>query len=597
MNKLTERINQIYERFENDDFTDGIKNELRTINDYAKALDDGALLVAIVGDVKAGKSTFCNLLANKSICQTDSKECTARPMFITNGDNKYRTYTRTIGNATDKRIIFEQILSNIIRNSNDEIVGIEITSNPITEGSKKDSNENKTYFLTSFSVDSSDLVKNKIVFADLPGLNGSKFKFDEFQEILLSRADYIIFIQNSTTDTTDSDINVFNYIGENNSNVMISVFMNLFDKDSYKVEDANKSRKEAEEKLSAILNKWWLKKFINLNGTMSVVVNLGILEARRENSVRAERKTDAETEYGLFCDFKNKFTENVINKSDEIRKPNIEHNINSRVLKLAKKVDDTIKEHETKINEYNDFAEKASNVQNIIDQNLKTTDSRAWTIDISTIINSRKPQIKTKADYEDVKTKVEKFLKSLREDVVKAFQNKIQEVCKTVNSETMMKVKAIDKDFRDTLNLTADIRVEPFKLESDNEFTKEVSNTFTKPNEVLEEPNILKRWFRFLGTMTYSPEQFDDITELTMAVAVGELSNKSEQFETFEKDFNRYIQAEINKYTEKLSSDIYNKISDKCERKKVNIIEDYEGYCTEKERLVDLKEALDNVAK
>ena len=98
----------------------------------------------------------------------------------------------------------------------------------------------------------------------------------------------------------------------------------------------------------------------------------------------------------------------------DIRKPNIEHNLNTRIQRLAKKVDDAIKEHENKINDYNEFAEKSSNVQNIIDQNLKTTDSRAWTIDISTIINSRKPQIKTKADYEDVKTKVEKFLKTFR---------------------------------------------------------------------------------------------------------------------------------------------------------------------------------------
>ena len=61
--------------------------------------------------------------------------------------------------------------------------------------------------------------------------------------------------------------------------------------------------------------------------------------------------------------------------------------------------------------------------------------------------------------------------------------------------------------------------------------------------------------------------------------------------------FNRYIQDEISKFTEKLSADLYNKISDKCERKKANIIGDYDGYCIEKERLVDLKEALDNVAK
>jgi len=595
MNILSEKISKLFERFEDADFKDEIKNELRSINDYAKALDDGALLVAIVGDVKAGKSTFCNLLANKSICQTDSKECTARPMFITNGDSQYRTYTATSGVSKDKRITFEQILSSIITDSNDEIPGIEVKSKQITEDSKRDSNENKDYFLTSFSVDSSDLVKEKIVFADLPGLNGSKFNFDEFQQILLSRADFIIFIQNSTTDTTDSDIKVFNYIGENNSNVMVSVFMNLFDKDSYD-EDAN-SRKEAEEKLSVILNKSLFKRFINLNHELSTVVNLGILETRRRNAVKAERKDDAEREYSFFSDFVRRFTENVINKADDIRKPNIEHNLNMRINKLAKKVDDAVKEHEAKICEYNDFAEKTSNVQNIIDQNLKTTDSRAWTIDISTIINSRKPQIKTKADYEDVKTKVEKFLKSLREDVVKAFQNKIQEVCKTVNFETMMKVKAIDKDFRDMLNLTSDIRVTPFRLESDNEFIKDVNNTFTKPNEVLEEPNILKRWFRFLGTMTYSPEQFDDITELTMAVAVGELSNKSEQFETFEKDFNRYIQTEIAKYIEKLSSDIYNKIIDKCERKKVNIIEDYDGYYIEKEQLVDLKETLCNIQK
>lgn len=595
MNTLSEKISKIFERFEDADFKDEIKNELRSINDYAKALDNGALLVAIVGDVKAGKSTFCNLLANKSICQTDSKECTARPMFITNGDNQYRTYTTTTGASKDKRITFEQILSSIITDSNDEIPGIEVRSKQITEDSKKDSNENKDYFLTSFSVDGSDLVKDKIVFADLPGLNGSKFNFDEFQQILLSRADYIIFIQNSTTDTTDSDIKVFNYIGENNGNVMVSVFMNLFAKSDY--DENDNSRKEAEDKLSAILNKGLFKKFINLNHEMSTVVNLGILESRRQNTVKHDRKNDAENEYTIFRDFIRRFTENVINKSDDIRKPNIEYNINSRIQKLSKKVDDAIKDHENNINAYNDFAEKSSRVQSIIDQNLKITDSRAWTIDISTIINSRKPQIKTKADYEDVKTKVEKFLKSLREDVVKAFQNKIQEVCTTVTTDTNTKVKAINKDFSDTLNLTADIRVTPFRLESDNEFTKEVSNTFTKPNEVLEEPNILKRWFRFLGTMTYSPEQFDDITELTMAVAVGELSNKSEQFETFEKNFNRYIQAEIAKYNEKLSSDLYNKISEKCERKKANIIEDYDGYSIEKDRLVDLKDALSYVAK
>ena len=595
MNTLSEKISKIFERFEDADFKDEIKNELRSINDYAKALDNGALLVAIVGDVKAGKSTFCNLLANKSICQTDSKECTARPMFITNGDNQYRTYTTTTGASKDKRITFEQILSSIITDSNDEIPGIEVRSKQITEDSKKDSNENKDYFLTSFSVDGSDLVKDKIVFADLPGLNGSKFNFDEFQQILLSRADYIIFIQNSTTDTTDSNIKVFNYIGENNGNVMVSVFMNLFAKSDY--DENDNSRKEAEDKLSAILNKGLFKKFINLNHEMSTVVNLGILESRRQNTVKHDRKNDAENEYTIFRDFIRRFTENVINKSDDIRKPNIEYNINSRIQTLSKKVDDAIKDHENNINAYNDFAEKSSRVQSIIDQNLKITDSRAWTIDISTIINSRKPQIKTKADYEDVKTKVEKFLKSLREDVVKAFQNKIQEVCTTVTTDTNTKVKAINKDFSDTLNLTADIRVTPFRLESDNEFTKEVSNTFTKPNEVLEEPNILKRWFRFLGTMTYSPEQFDDITELTMAVAVGELSNKSEQFETFEKNFNRYIQAEIAKYNEKLSSDLYNKISEKSKRKKANIIEDYDGYSIEKDRLVDLKDALSYVAK
>ncbi|MBR4268148.1 MAG: dynamin family protein, partial [Bacteroidales bacterium] len=354
MNILSEKISKLFERFEDADFKDEIKNELRSINDYAKALDDGALLVAIVGDVKAGKSTFCNLLANKSICQTDSKECTARPMFITNGDSQYRTYIATSGVSKDKRITFEQILSSIITDSNDEIPGIEVKSKQITEDSKRDSNENKDYFLTSFSVDSSDLVKEKIVFADLPGLNGSKFNFDEFQQILLSRADYIIFIQNSTTDITDSDIKVFNFIGENNGNVMVSVFMNLFAKSDY--DENDNSREEAKDKLSTILNKGLFKKFINLNHEMSTVVNLGILESRRQNTVKNERKNDAENEYTIFREFIKRFTENVINKSDDIRKPNIEHNLNTRIQRLAKKVDDAIKEHENKINDYNEFA-------------------------------------------------------------------------------------------------------------------------------------------------------------------------------------------------------------------------------------------------
>ena len=70
MSELPVKINNIYQEFNNKLDNEDVKNELFRINDYAQTIDNGAFLIVIIGAVKAGKSTLCNLVADKQIAQT-----------------------------------------------------------------------------------------------------------------------------------------------------------------------------------------------------------------------------------------------------------------------------------------------------------------------------------------------------------------------------------------------------------------------------------------------------------------------------------------------------------------------------------------------
>lgn len=594
MEELTEKISEIYQRFENEDFKDDIKQELRTINDYAKALDDGALLIAIMGDVKAGKSTFCNILANRTICQTDTDECTEKPMLITKGDDKYITY-KSVGKSNDKNLLFEQILSGIIRNSNEGLHEVDVQESNITEESVIDSNKNANYFLTAFSLSDSEIIDDKVVFADLPGINGKKFQWNWFQETLLYRADYIIFVINSTSAITDSDKKAFEKIYENNKGVMISITMNFYQKSNYDSND--KSIEEANRKLNDIQDGGdsIFTKFPKFRRDLSTIINCGILECRSRNSIKPNWQEEADNEYNKLKKYYNNITENVINKADEIRKPHIEENIINRVKNLINKLDNIINEYQNKIKNYQDFQEQTYKIPDLIKNCLSLDSNQTWNVEISKLFTINQPKINKTVRYAIVKKKIEKYNNELKKEVVFLFKTKIKDICKGLTSDFINKVKSLNSDFSDTIKLNTDISPKAFSIPEKNDCIDYIENEFTKVNDVVA-PNIIGAIFTLgISQLLYWSSRFEESVSNAQKIIIGTPGNKSEQIEDFEKQLNNLIKNNVEKYIEELSEEIRQNIEEKCKRKIDGIISNYEDYVRIKDRLIELKQELETI--
>ena len=590
MEALTEKISEIYQRFESVNFKEDIKKELRIINDYAKALDDGALLIAIVGDIKAGKSTFCNILANQSICQTDSQECTARPMLITKGFDKYKTY-KSVGNTNDKKVLFEQILSGIIRNTSEGIEGVDMQESDITEDCKVDSNKNPDYFLTSFSVSSSELVSDKVVFADMPGLNGSKFQFDWFHETLLSRADYILFVLNSTSDISDTDKVVFNKIYEYNEDVMISIVVNLFDKSSYDEDD--NSIAEAQKKLEDKQNEPIFSRFKYLRKDLSTVINLGILETYRRKRVKANRLEDAENEYLNLKHYIRQLTDNVINKSDEIRKPHIEKNIKKRIQNLIQKIGNTITDYDNQIKKYNQFQEQSSKVPDLIRHNLCKDNSTTWRVDIEKLFNISVPSTHTMIRYGAVKDKIREYNEMMKKEIIFLFQKKIQSIAKEITDEINKNVKALNTDLSNSIQLNCDIKPQQLSIPEGNDCIEYIRDKFTTIKDLID-----PQYFWILSTLgvsllCYGEGRVRNKGIDAQKIIIGEPGNKSAQIELFEKNLNDFIQDNYSRYVDELSEKIQQNMEKKCKQKSDGIISNYEDFVNVKGQLIELKNALE----
>ncbi|MBR4324100.1 MAG: dynamin family protein [Bacteroidales bacterium] len=591
MSELSEKINEIYEKYKNVDFEKEIKEELYRINDYAEALDDGAFLVVIIGDVNAGKSTFCNLLAHNDICQTDSEECTKKPLFITKGDNVYSTFKKKTGSFGDKKLIFEKILSKIVKGNAEDIDGVEIESTPISEDTVIDTNKHSDYFLTSVAVDEKGLVKDKIFFVDMPGLNGANANFDEFQQIILTRADYIIFIQNSTTDISVNDIKVFEFVQQHNSDVMFSVLMNLYDIDSYNKD--NTSKKDAADKLRNIFKKYPFANLKNKNEELSCVVNLGLVKSHTHHLTTDERLDDALNEYTKFVDFIDNISEKVISRSDEIRKPNVEKNIRDRVAKLASQVDDLIKEREKRIKRYDEFVSKSEDLPAMINAGMQY-DSEDFQIDTTKIKGVNLPTIDATIPYEETKKLVEDFILSLKNKVVDAFDTTRKNAIAQITKKIGEKVSALNNELHNKVQFKSDVKAsKPFAVDN---FGKQVADNFIKVTSVLSEPGFLKKMFRWLpGVMSYDNDEFAAIVSKAKNRVINSDNSKSQLLETLEDKFNTELKAVAADYFEELEENIQSDISKKCETSKESMIPNYPDYCSVKDSLVYLKKELDNL--
>ncbi|MBO7440082.1 MAG: dynamin family protein [Bacteroidales bacterium] len=593
MSEITDRINDIYVRFESVDFKKEIKNELRTINDFAKALDGGALLVVIIGNVKAGKSTFCNILANDLICQIGNSECTNKPLFISKGYNEYRTYKRAKGSISNKNLTFEQILSNIIRNSTDEIEGIEINTNDKSADSPTDANENRDYLLTSFSVDENEMVKDNVIYVDMPGLDGSNYHFDAIQQILLSRADYVLFVQLSSTDFNLVNNKVFNDLYEVNPGVMMSMIMNLEERRAW--DKTVNEREDATDKMHTILNNTHFSRFRNRREDLSVVVNLGKLDDRRQGKYTAE----TDDEYQIFNNFVHRFAENVINKSDDFRQVNIEKNIISRINKLLNQVETEIDEREKRIKQYNDFQEQANTVSDLIDNNLSTDSSRSWTIDTEKLFSHILPTTTATTRYKKVKEKIKEYNDEMKNDILFLFKKRIEAISKELKGEFDNKVKALNTDFNTHIKLTTDIKASASTLSipDDNECIKCINEKFTTIEDLID-PQIFWTILTFgVNRLCFWKSRVDDAAKDAQQVIIGKPGNKSAQIELFERKMNDVIKDAISKYVYDLSGKIRHNVEDKCKRKINGIILNYEDYVSVKDELIELRDELRRIVK
>lgn len=589
MSELPEKINDIYKEFEQNMDNEDVRRELFRINDYAQTIDNGAFLIVIIGAVKAGKSTFCNLLAGEDVCQTDHAACTTRPMFITKGNNIYRTFKSTSNLVEDNVFVFEKILSNIIKKDEDkEIAGVESQKMPITKECIVDANDkNRDYFLTSFSVEGSELVRDKIVFVDMPGLDDANSSFNEYQKAILSRADYVIFIQKSTGDINTKDVEVFNYIHKCNSGVMTSVLMNWIDQASFDENDT--SFKDATEKLSKIENRPIISQFKNFQRELSAVINFGLVKSYKWNTITENRKKDGEKEYNTLKQLINSIITIIINRAVEIRKANIANNIYNRVSALSETINKIIGKREEKISLYNDFEQKAKYLfdSDKIQVKIVDNDSRQWMLQDDSYIKDSTPKLYRKMyDHKEMKHKVEEYLNKVKQQLNQEIEKTIEDAERKTKDALNDKIISLNYEIKKEIELETSIKAAPFEFKDNEAINLYVEEYFPTVSVILDKP----KWYQWIlhvrkGGMVHSKEDCLEIFDNACEPIKDSISMINTELDSL-------LKKRIKEYKKQIYGNIINDISEKCSTKKDDIIKDYKDYCDKTEQLKRLSKKL-----
>ena len=244
-----------------------------------------SFVVLVVGPVKAGKSTFVNLVANNYVSPTHFLECTVRPSIIHTGEKGQITIYRSKDIANDAKQmddILDCINGLIEKESVTDIdtTEVDLTESNINEYVKGGVRNEDNIILTAITTKGGPLIQENVFLVDMPGFDGSKANFDDLYATIVKRADLIIFVQSSNSAISKISSNFFDFIRTHNTSAPISLIHNVFEAaywraDSSKTEDIEYQRQYA---IHAIQQKG-----LSISEENAFNVNLGMVSDKRNN--------------------------------------------------------------------------------------------------------------------------------------------------------------------------------------------------------------------------------------------------------------------------------------------------------------------------
>lgn len=349
-NLLIDKLNTFIGRYETTSLymeNERHHNVIKKLIRVRREFESTRFFVLVVGPVKSGKSSFVNILARNTVSPTDVTECTAIPTIIGKSNteaahwNKIVSYIPKLPDINKEEVfddiidvlrgiadplVFEEKIERKVDDCNEDnlkrIVTISNTSNGLAQAEP---------ILATIGIDETPFINDEIMVIDMPGLDGGEVNWDNnpLYARMVKRADFIFFVQSSTTAINESSVDFLRWLLNNKeTNVPLRLIHNEHDSLYFLKEDIRKSKiyKQVEAAKRFILANISNQHDLDFSNYVlnlakigkSIMASQEICEDYAGNleKVRAEYETK---EKEIVCELKNKRLQykeqNCINKS------------------------------------------------------------------------------------------------------------------------------------------------------------------------------------------------------------------------------------------------------------------------------------------
>lgn len=263
-NLMMEKLDTFIGRYKNTSLY--IENEkhngvMKQLVRARREFESTRFFVLVVGPVKSGKSSFVNILARNTVSPTDVTECTAIPTIIGKANtvhyNKIVSYKSNVaninnGDAFDNIIdvlrgiaepsIFEGEIKQEVTECSDENL-----KRILTISSLNDNVEEAMPLLATIGIEETPFINDEIMAIDMPGLDGGEINWNNnpLYTRMVKRADFIFFVQSSTTTINESSVDFLRWLLNNKeTNVPLRLIHNEHDSLYFLKEEVRKEKIE-----------------------------------------------------------------------------------------------------------------------------------------------------------------------------------------------------------------------------------------------------------------------------------------------------------------------------------------------------------------
>lgn len=594
----------IVQPFQDDMQGNGCLNRLapfiQQLENRSKEYRKPSFVVLVVGPVKAGKSTFVNLVARNYVSPTHFLECTVRPSIISAGDSNSLTVYKS-GNINEKSAQMDGILdclNGLIEN--DEIKDVttavyDFTPENVDRYIKLDmiNVQSDEILLTSIKTQGGSLMQEHVFIVDMAGFDGANVNFDTpaYQKIT-ERADLIIFVQSSNSAISKVSSSFFELLKNRNHSVPVCLVHNVFEaaywrSDEQKKRDIEVQKEHAISKIRSTYN-------LMLEDAYAFNLNLGKVNDLREGNYETPHLAALKTEAKEFEKAEAKMS-TLFSRRESIRMKNCIIRTQTQQNVLLEEVNKLMEEMNNLNARYQEVACKFENLK----RNKTSLPLSASIItsldDLHTVVTGQYNMFKQhnlvgreKYSTEEARKMVSELMDKCGQELNKHLNKKLQEL-KEINSSNEYQQWLLD------INTTA-------AEHSVASIAKMVHPIHERSVEVHYEVNVqrLVPKRRFLGLGKHSLEKVNAYLAhikncLCGTTTDGDVTVKGIIEEQVYPEIRRIIQEEKENYI----SSVIACGNAEIERLKVlalqQIIHDIDAFHAEKQKLEELKKNIENL--